>query len=152
MNVFNKKFMKAIYKFLKLIYLFLATIIVSCSKQTNIIPNVYVDQYINLSLPSYGALNIIGGWTYISGGSKGIIIYRQNFYQFSAYDRHCTYNADNPCGKASIDSTNSFVECLCDGSQYQIYDGLVINGPANYSLKNYRTSYDNINNILHIYN
>lgn len=115
-------------------------------------PNVFVDQYINLSLPSYGALNIIGGWAYITGGSKGIIIYKQAYNQFAAYDRHCTYNANNPCGKATVDSTNSFVECECDGSRYQLYDGLITQGPAEYSLKNYQTSFNELTNILHIYN
>ncbi len=26
-------------------------------------------------------------------------------------------NSENPCGKATVDSTNSFVECACDSSQ-----------------------------------
>ncbi len=141
-----------IYKFLGFFCIYVLFLCLCCSKQRNIVPNVYVDQYINLSLPSYGTLNIIGGWSYITGGSRGIIVYRQSYNQFSAYDRHCTYNADNPCGKASVDSTNSFVECSCDGSQFQLFDGLVIQGPASYSLKNYQTSYDELNNILHIYN
>lgn len=125
---------------------------VSCSKNQNIVPYVYVDQYINISLPSYSSLNYIGGWTYITGGSRGIIIYRQSYDQFSAYDRHCTYNADNPCGKATVDSTNTFVECSCDSSRYQLFDGLVIQGPATYSLKNYQTNFDVITNQLHIFN
>ena len=113
---------------------------------------IYLLIIINISLPSYSSLNTIGGWKYISGGSQGIIIYRQSYDQFSAYDRHCTYNADNPCGQASVDSTNSFVECSCDSSQYQLYDGLVIQGPATYSLKNYRTNFDVMTNQLHIFN
>ena len=52
----------------------------------------------------------------------------------------------------SVDSTNSFVECSCDSSQYQLYDGLVIQGPATYSLKNYQTSFDVMTNQLHIFN
>ena len=113
---------------------------------------MYVNQYINVSLPSYSALNAVGGWIYITGGSEGIIVYRQSFDHFSAYDRHCTYEASDPCGKAYVDSTNSFVECGCDGSQYQLYDGLVIQGPATYSLKNYRTNFDVMTNQLHIFN
>jgi nitrite reductase/ring-hydroxylating ferredoxin subunit len=145
--------MKAlIYKFLISLLIVVCFLPISCKKQNNIVPNVFVDQYINLSLPSYGALNIIGGWAYITGGSKGIIVYKQAYNQFIAYDRHCTYNANNPCGKASVDSTNSFVECECDGSRYQLYDGLITQGPAEYSLKNYQTSFDELTNILHIYN
>ena len=101
---------------------FTMLLLCNCTKNQNIVPYVHVDQVINISLPSYSSLNTIGGWKYISGGSQGIIIYRQSYDQFSAYDRHCTYNADNPCGQASVDSTNSFVECSCDSSQYQLYD------------------------------
>ena len=147
--------MKQIYSFiLRFLLLSSLTLIlfVSCSKDQNIVPYVYVDQYINISLPSYSSLNYIGGWTYITGGSRGIIIYRQSYDQFSAYDRHCTYNADNPCGKATVDSTNTFVECSCDSSRYQLFDGLVIQGPATYSLKNYQTNFDVITNQLHIFN
>ena len=124
----------------------------SCVKNQNIVPYVYVDLYLNISLPSYSSLNAIGGWAYVSGGSQGIIVYRQTFDTFSAYDRHCTYNADNPCGTAAVDSTGTFVECECDGSQYQLYDGLVIQGPAGYSLKGYRTTFNSFTNQLHIYN
>ena len=131
---------------------FIMMLLNNCTKNQNIVPYVYVDQYINISLPSYSSLNSIGGWVYISGGSQGIIVYRQSYDQFSAYDRHCTFNAENPCGKASVDPTNSFVECSCDSSQYQLYDGLVIQGPATYSLKNYQTSFDVITNQIHIFN
>ncbi len=149
---FNINIDPTIYK-IKYISFFLFIILVSsCVRNQNIVPYVYVNQYINISLPSYSSLNAVGGWIYITGGSKGIIVYRQSFDQFSAYDRHCTYNANDPCGKASVDSTNSFVECSCDGSQYQLYDGLVIQGPALYSLKPYQTTFDPLTNQLHIFN
>ena len=124
----------------------------SCVKNNNLVPFVPVDLYLNLYLPGYSSLNAIGGWAYVSGGSRGIIIYRQSVDLFAAYDRHCTYNADNPCVIAEVDSSFTFVECSCDGSQYQLYDGLVIQGPAGYSLKPYRTSFSAMNNVVHIYN
>jgi nitrite reductase/ring-hydroxylating ferredoxin subunit len=143
---------KIIIKFKNLLICFCIISLNSCTKNQNIVPYVYVDQHINISLPSYSSLNSIGGWAYITGGSRGIIIYRQSYDQFSAYDRHCTFNADNPCGKATVDSTNSFVECACDSSRYQIFDGLVIQGPASYSLKNYQTSFNVTSNQIHIFN
>jgi nitrite reductase/ring-hydroxylating ferredoxin subunit len=144
---------KIIYKFKNLLLCSCIISINSCTKNQNIVPYVYVDQYINISLPLYSSLNSIGGWTYIDDvGSRGIIIYRQSYDQFSAYDRHCTFNADNPCGRATVDSTNSYVECACDSSRYQLFDGLVIQGPASYSLKNYQTSFDIVSNQIHIYN
>ena len=124
----------------------------SCNKNNQVVPYVYVDLYVNISLPSYSSLNAIGGWAYVSGGSKGIIVYRQTTDQFAAYDRHCTYNSDNPCGPASVDSSNTYVACSCDGSQYQLYDRLVIQGPATFSLKPYQTSFDPMTNTVHIYN
>ncbi len=140
----------------KILFLFVAFLCLpffnGCVKNNNIVPYVPVDLYINISLPSYSSLNAIGGWTYISGGSKGIILYRQTTDLFAAYDRHCTYNADNTCGNAQVDSTNTFVECACDGSHYQLYDGTVIQGPAAYSLKTYRTSYDLMSNTIHVFN
>ena len=149
----TKLFMnKIIIKFKNLLICFCIILLNSCTKNQNIVPYVYVDQYINISLPSYSSLNSIGGWVYITGGSKGIIIYRQSYDQFSAYDRHCTFNADNSCGKAIVDSTNSYVECPCDSSRYQLFDGLVIQGPASYSLKNYQTSFNVTSNQIHIFN
>ena len=149
---FNINIELTIYKIKYISFLMFTVLVISCERNQNIVPYVYVNQYINISLPSYSSLNAVGGWIYITGGSKGIIVYRQSFDQFSAYDRHCTYNANDPCGKASVDSTNSFVECSCDGSQYQLYDGLVIQGPALYSLKPYQTTFDPLTNQLHIFN
>ncbi len=124
----------------------------SCNKNNNNVPYVPVDLYINVSLPSYSNLNIIGGWIYVSGGSKGLIIYRQTTETFMVYDRHCTYNVNDPCGKAVVDSTNISVSCDCDGSQYQIFDGAVINGPATLPLHQYQTSFDLLGNTLHVFN
>ena len=98
-KIFNINIDLTIYK-IKYISFFLFIISVSsCVRNQNIVPYVYVNQYINISLPSYSSLNAVGGWIYITGGSKGIIVYRQSFDQFSAYDRHCTYNANDPCAK-----------------------------------------------------
>ena len=149
--ILTKFFMFRIkHKFKNIVLLFF--IFNSCDKNQNIVPYVYVNQYVNISLPTYSNLNTIGGWVYISGGSKGIVIYRQSYNQFSTYDRQCTYNSGQGCGKVTLDSTNTYLECDCDNSQYQLFDGLVIQGPANYSLKNYQSSFNVSSNQLHIYN
>ena len=51
--------MISIYKFLTFQGLILLLLFNSCSKNQNIVPNVFVDQYINLSLAAYSDLNII---------------------------------------------------------------------------------------------
>lgn len=129
-----------------------SALFVSCNKNRNRVPYVPVDMYINTSLPAYVNLSAIGGWVYASGGSKGIIIYRQSSDIFMAYDRHCTYDVNANCNPAVVDSTNIAIRCECDGSRYQIYDGSVIEGPATMSLQQYQTSYDIMSNTLHIFN
>ena len=124
----------------------------SCNKNKNRIPYVPIDLYINVSLPSYSNLNVIGGWAYVSGGSKGLIVYRQTADVFLTYDRHCTYDFNAPCNPATVDSTNISISCDCDESQYQLYDGNVINGPATLPLQQYQTTFDGLANTIHIYN
>jgi len=124
----------------------------SCKKKNQNVPYVPIDIYLNISLPSYINLNAPGGWVYVSGGSKGLIVYRQTSDKFMVYDRHCTYNIENPCGAAEVDSSNLTITCACDGSQYQIFDGAVINGPATLNLQQYNSEFDEYNNTLHIYN
>ncbi len=143
--------MKKIVLFLLLINAF-TLIHFSCKKKNQSVPYVPVDIYLNISLPAYVNLSGVGGWTYVTGGSKGLIVYRQTLDNFMVYDRHCTYNVDAPCGAATVDSSNVTISCTCDGSKYQIYDGAVIQGPATFGLKQYSSSYDEYNNTLHIFN
>ena len=124
----------------------------SCRKNENRVPYVPVDLYLNITLPSYNTLNVIGGWVYVSGGSKGLIVYRQTAETFMVYDRHCTYDVNATCTPASVDSTNLAISCDCDGSQYQLYDGAITNGPATMPLQQYQSTYDGLANTLHIYN
>ena len=143
---------KIIIKFKNLLICFCIISLNSCTKNQNIVPYVYVDQYINVSLPSYSSLNSIGGWANSHDPSNRIRIDRLSYNQVRAHHSHCPYNANNPCGKATVDSTNSFIECACDSSRYQLFDGLVIKGPASYSLKNYQTSFNVTSNEIHIFN
>ena len=111
-----------------------------------------VDEYINITLPSHNALAVPGGWSYVNGGLKGIIVYRQSNEDFVAYDRNCTFNEVNSCGMAVVKTDNVTIECACDGSEYSIFDGSVINSPAELPLKAYNTSFNSNNNTLRIYN
>jgi nitrite reductase/ring-hydroxylating ferredoxin subunit len=125
-------------------------VVLGCRKQQQYIPYVNVDLYINIDNPAYFHLTSISGWDYVTGGSKGLIVYRQQTNTFNVYDRHCTYNADNACGAASVDSTGVQITCDCDGSIYQLYDGAITQGPATVPLHQYRTDFNG--SILHIYN
>lgn len=142
-------------KKLLIVTLFLITVsftFSSCNRNNQVVPYVAIDTYLNLNLPAYINLNGISGWAYVTGGNEGLIVYRQTQNVFMVYDRYCTYNVDGSCGAASVDSTNITISCECDGSQYQLFDGAVLQGPATTNLHQYRSDYDELNNTLHIYN
>lgn len=136
------------YSFILLCFAFLFS---ACKKdEKEYVPNVYVNFQIDPNSTMYLSLNMVGGWVYVTGGVKGIIIYREDQEHFRAYDRACPYDYDvegsivdmEPSGLTMLDS-------LC-GSRYIITDGSVLNGPTTRGLKAYRTSYDG--RLLYVYN
>jgi nitrite reductase/ring-hydroxylating ferredoxin subunit len=123
----------------------------SCKKTDDVIPFVSVNEYLNLSLPSYLPLTIVNGWVYYQGaGNKGLIVVNVDGVNFAAYDRTCTFDpAENSSIVQVITNNVIAIDSIC-GSKFSILDGSIINGPAVQSLKRYQTSVSN--NVLHIYN
>ena len=103
------------------------------------IPDVPVNIYINLNEPAYFGLTVIGGYAYVNGGSRGIIVYR-NSDEYKAYERHSPYQPEKACAIVEVDSTRSFGIDKCSGSRYYLIDGSVEKGPATIPLKQYFTS------------
>ncbi len=124
----------------------------SCDENTNPIPNVYVDIYIDLTDPLYYDLQSVGGYVYITGGVNGILIYRSSADEFSAYERTCPYDPD--CGRVSVDEGNLVaVDTVCCKSEFSLLlDGAVSQGPSEFPLKSYVCVYDRNAQILHIKN
>jgi nitrite reductase/ring-hydroxylating ferredoxin subunit len=137
--------------------LFLILIIAAGCKKENQnqqlgIPYVNVDQYVLLNLPTNLGLNSVGGWAYVTAGSRGIVVYHRTFDEFVAFDRHCTWQPEQSCGQVSIDtSTNVFLNCACCTSKFSLIDGSTINGPATQGLLQYKAQLTN-QFTLHIYN
>lgn len=123
----------------------------ACKKdQDNGVPAVSVDIYIYTSNPSFIDLNAVGGWTYITGGARGILVYRKSISEFMAYDRNCTYNSNDACATVYVDATNIIAVDTCCNSKFSIVDGTVLQAPAGVPLKTYNTTFDG--SVLHIYN
>lgn len=125
----------------------------SCKKDTpNNVPNTAVDIYLYINEPSNVNLTAIGGWVYITGGVRGILVYRKSPSEFMAYDRNCTYQSNDPypCATVDVDPSNIIVTDTCCNSKFSIFDGSVTQGPAGLPLKAYNTTFDG--NTLHIYN
>lgn len=116
------------------------------------VPLVGVDIPINLNLPEYNALQVPGGWAYIIGGSEGIIVYRKNADEFSALDRHCTYQPADQC-RVTVDGSGVMArDTMCCHSAFLLLDGSVTQGPAALGLKQYHTQFNANTQVLRIYN
>lgn len=123
------------------IFILLLFSVFSCSKDNNAnIPLVNVNFTINVNNPAYSNVAVPGGWMYINGGSRGIILYRYSNDEFRAFDRHCTYDVTSTCGLVSVDNSNIVGFDDCCGSKFLVSDGSVTQGPANLPLKAYNTS------------
>lgn len=126
-------------------------LLLSCKKTNNsVIPYVAVNIDIYPANPQYINLFPIGGWVYLTGGSRGIIVYHFDQDQYYAYDRHCTYQPQNSCGRVKIESDNITATDSCCGSKFIIVDGSVLQGPAGVPLQQYQTYFDGT--TLHITN
>jgi len=102
---------------------------------------VPVSEQINVTSLQYPMLRQDGGYAYLDGGYKGIIVVRQNANLYLAFERACPYDptADLPCGLVAADQSNLFISDPCCGSQFN-FQGGVMTGPAVYGLRQYKTS------------
>lgn len=117
---------------------------------TSGIPYAPVNFQIVVSNPDFVALQAVGGYVNITGGSRGIIIYRASPDEFRAYDRHCTFMPQEGC-RVTIDNTDIFAVCdQCCSSKFLIVDGSPVEGPAALGLLQYNTSFNG--NVLWITN
>jgi len=125
-----------------------------CKKDRNdeiYVPRVATNVTININLPEFSALSNPGGWAYVLGGSRGIIVYRASTTEFSAFDRHCPYNVIEGC-KVSILEGSIVEDDECCHSQFEIITGIPIAGPAERPLQSFRTQYNPNANLLRIFN
>jgi nitrite reductase/ring-hydroxylating ferredoxin subunit len=139
--------------------------VTSCSKDKNdVIPDVYVDFYIDLNDPEFFELNSIGvadtvdrntnnlGQKAAGYDDNGIIIYRAMPDQFYAYDRTCPHDfaVNNTSVKIKLEESY-FAKCPVCGTVYDLFSGGVpYSGIGKYPLKNYRTAFSG--QILHVWN
>jgi hypothetical protein len=121
--------------------IFIGFLLFSCSDTVTgpTIPNVPVSEQINVNSLQYPQLRQDGGYVYLNGGYKGIIIVRQSATQYSAFERGCPYDPTAACAQVKVDQSNLFLVDECCGSQFN-FQGNVTAGPAVYGLRQYRTS------------
>lgn len=125
-------------------------LLTSCDSEESYIPNVFVNIHVDLSLPEYSSLDILGNSMFIEGGNAGIIIYHFAINEYKIYDRNCSYEPSLDC--AYIDSVNtSIAYCGCCTSAFLLdQDGAAANAPALLPLKKYNWNLQG--NQLYIFN
>jgi hypothetical protein len=125
----------------------------ACNKNSNNpVPSIPFDITIDINLPSYNSLTGVGGWCYVYGGSRGIIVYRRAIDEFIAFDRHSPADPDGKCAQPLVPDSSNFLQLndTCSGAKFSLFDGSPISGSA-YGLRQYQTVYGG-SNLLRIYN
>ncbi|MEY4289927.1 MAG: hypothetical protein RLZZ30_2015 [Bacteroidota bacterium] len=136
--------------FLGLSFLFLSS---KCSKgKANPIPNIPFDITIDIQLPSYNQLQGVGGWSYVTGGSRGIIVYRRGIDEFVAFDRHSPVDPDGTCFLPLFPDSQNFLllKDTCNNATFSLYDGSPVSN-SSFGLRQYAVQF-NGSNLVRIYN
>lgn len=137
-----------------LLFLFLfSAFIYGCSKKeqsTNDIPVVPVNFSINPNSTEYLDLNVVNGWVTLTGGYRGIIVFRKSVSDFTAFERACPYDWQNSNARINVDKSGITAICPVCNSKFVLLDGSPYQGPSPYPLKQYQTSYDGV--LLYIFN
>jgi len=111
-------------------------------KQQNEIPIVAVSIAIDPNSTEYLRLNSVNGWEYLTGGYRGILVFRASANGFMAYDRACPYDWNLTSARIVVDSSGITTICPSCKSKFILTDGSPFSGPSPYPMKQYQTSYN----------
>jgi hypothetical protein len=132
------------------LFLLLAITGITCKKEQQGVPYAYVNFTIYINDPQNIQLTTIGGWKYVAGGYRGLVIYRKSQSEFMIYDRACPVHADESDAIVEVDSSNILLKENKCGSQFLLSDGSTIGGPAVVPLQRYNYIFDG--NALRVQN
>jgi hypothetical protein len=104
---------------------------------------------VNLTLPSYSGLQGISGYAYVSGGVKGIVIYRKSQNEFVAFDRMATTENAADCESGVVINPDNFLvlDDPCSDTQYSLFDGSIVSGDVEWGLRGYIVQFDGSNTL-----
>ncbi len=122
----------------------------SNSNSDSIIPNVAVNYRVNLNDNTYFNLKNDGGFVYIPNvGVKGILLYRNNSTNYTAFERASPLNPYGKCNTIIMDASRLFLADTCGKATFDL-QGNVYSGNTTSPLKKYYTELSD--NILQITN
>lgn len=134
-------------------FIILFTAFSGCRRNLHPVPDIPFNINVNVNLPSYSGLQSIGGYAYVDNvGVKGLVIYRRSMDEFVAFDRMSTAMGGDTCAPLYVDPDNLLILLdPCTESKFSLFDGSLIQGPAEWGLRGYRTIWNGAN-ILNIQN
>ena len=111
---------------------------------------VHLPRSKTITIGKLGRFNFsLGGYIYVDGGVRGIIIYHESVNSYKAYDRNCTFQPTDPCATVEMHSSGFYIEDTCCSSNFDL-NGFPTGGPALFPLKEYNVSISG--DILFVYN
>ena len=132
-------------------------LVLSCNKKSstvnstnNPVPSVPVQITMYPNDISNFKIQAIGGWMYLNGGIRGIILYRKSQEEFVAMERTSPQLPNNDAAIVKVQANNFTLRDTVSDSQWRIVDGTVTKGPTTWPLRLYGTTYDG--NVLRIVN
>ncbi|MEA3449280.1 MAG: hypothetical protein U9Q98_12665 [Bacteroidota bacterium] len=144
MHILKTKIVKIFLLTIPLVFYF------SACQDDDYIPEVVFNYYIDLNSVQYNSLKIPGNAEYMNvAGYRGVIVHCNYIDEYVAFERTCPYHpeADGAVVEIEDNSTATCPEC---GSQFSLFDGSVLKGPAELPLKRYYT--DLQGSYLYVYN
>jgi hypothetical protein len=73
---------------------------------------------INLNLPDYNSLRTNGGYKYIDGGVRGIILYHKSNSEYFAFERNCSYHPNDACATVDVHISTLYMLDPCCNSTF----------------------------------
>ncbi len=87
-------------------------------QNSNCLPSIDVSISTELNNPSLINVQTPGGFAYIQGGQKGILLFNIDNTRFVAFDRLCP-NTD--CTAPMVFENGLALRCTCDDSKYSVH-------------------------------
>ncbi|MEO1011013.1 MAG: hypothetical protein AAFX53_06870 [Bacteroidota bacterium] len=101
---------------------------------------------INLNLPRYSPLTIVGNAVYIPTngvGIRGVFVMNVGANQFRAFEANCPNHVPNDCSTMILEVQT--VSCPCDDFEYSLFTGQQLNRPDDgnryYDMLEYRARF-----------
>lgn len=123
----------------------IAIIVISlgCSSDTIRNKNPYIPNYsfsiiIDANLPSYSGLKSAINPIKIpdNGQHPTLIVMKMSNTDYRAWDANCPNQYPTDCSQMSIHGVNA--KCACDDIEYNLFDGVSIDGSGEYTMKPYK--------------